>query len=239
MSYLIGGEVFTLQDIENGVLRGNRKGVAQLRRPFSRTDPRLQVSHRSVDPQITVSPTFPQNQQRCRSPSRPLGGAAGRRASHSFCTELRGKGLPTNQNLHTTGKQDSPCHTQGLSDEYAPAVLNVLPQDIDSQLQTAAEAFLENDDACMVDSGKKEVRLSQIFKWYKADFGGTDEKVSAGIVDLFNARQHRDSTLTALSPDLSAPIFFVVVVVAGLGCGAHGRLSEEDQPAGGPFCWED
>ena len=29
----------------------------------------------------------------------------------------------------------------------------------------------------MVDSGKKEVRLSQIFKWYKADFGGTDEKV--------------------------------------------------------------
>lgn len=29
----------------------------------------------------------------------------------------------------------------------------------------------------MVDSGKKEVHLSQIFKWYKADFGGTDEKV--------------------------------------------------------------
>lgn len=29
----------------------------------------------------------------------------------------------------------------------------------------------------MVDSGKNEVRLSQIFKWYKTDFGGTDEKV--------------------------------------------------------------
>lgn len=50
-------------------------------------------------------------------------------------------------------------------------------QDIDSQLRTAAEAFLENDDGCVVDSGKREVRLSQIFKWYKADFGGTDEKV--------------------------------------------------------------
>ena len=50
-------------------------------------------------------------------------------------------------------------------------------QDIDGQLRTAAEAFLENDDACVVDSGKREVRLSQIFKWYKADFGGTDEKV--------------------------------------------------------------
>lgn len=43
VSYLIGGEVFTLQDIENGVLRGNRKGIAQLLRPFSKTDPRLQV----------------------------------------------------------------------------------------------------------------------------------------------------------------------------------------------------
>ena len=51
-------------------------------------------------------------------------------------------------------------------------------QDIDNQLRTAAEAFLENDDGCVVDSGKGEVRLSQIFKWYKADFGGTDEKVA-------------------------------------------------------------
>lgn len=54
----------------------------------------------------------------------------------------------------------------------------LLFQDIDSQLRTAAEAFLENDDGCVVDSGKREVRLSQIFKWYKADFGGTDEKVA-------------------------------------------------------------
>lgn len=44
VSYLIGGEVFTLQDIENGVLRGNRRGVAQILKPFSRNDPRLQVS---------------------------------------------------------------------------------------------------------------------------------------------------------------------------------------------------
>lgn len=50
-------------------------------------------------------------------------------------------------------------------------------KDIDSQLRTAAEAFLENDDGCVVDSGKREVQLSQIFKWYKVDFGGTDEKV--------------------------------------------------------------
>jgi hypothetical protein len=27
--YIIGGEAYSLQDIENGVLRGNRKGVGQ------------------------------------------------------------------------------------------------------------------------------------------------------------------------------------------------------------------
>lgn len=50
VSYFIGGEVFTLQDIENGVLRGNRKGVAQLMKPFSRNDPRLQVSQKEDIP---------------------------------------------------------------------------------------------------------------------------------------------------------------------------------------------
>lgn len=42
----------------------------------------------------------------------------------------------------------------------------------------AAEAFLEADAGCVVDSVKREVKLCQIFKWYKADFGDTDEKVA-------------------------------------------------------------
>ncbi|XP_056887107.1 uncharacterized protein zgc:152951 isoform X2 [Takifugu flavidus] len=127
VSYLIGGEVFTLQDIENGVLRGNRKGMAQLRRPFSKTDPRLQVALPDAEPLI------------------------------HFALNCGAKGCPP--------------------------IKTYTPQDIDSQLRTAAEAFLENDDACVVDSGKKEVRLSQIFKWYKADFGGTDEKLLKWIVE--------------------------------------------------------
>lgn len=49
VSYLIGGEVFSLQDIENGVLRGNRKGVAQILRPFSKSDPRLQVLSQNIN----------------------------------------------------------------------------------------------------------------------------------------------------------------------------------------------
>ncbi|XP_069554586.1 uncharacterized protein [Brachyistius frenatus] len=121
VSYLIGGEVFTLQDIENGVLRGNRKGVAQLLRPFSKTDPRLQMALPDAEPLI------------------------------HFALNCGAKGCPP--------------------------IKTYTPQDIDSQLRTAAEAFLENDDGCVVDSGKREVRLSQIFKWYKADFGGTDDKL--------------------------------------------------------------
>lgn len=51
-SYIISGHVFTLDDIENGVLRGNRKGPAHMFRQFSRTDPRLQFALPSHEPRI-------------------------------------------------------------------------------------------------------------------------------------------------------------------------------------------
>eukprot|EP00063_Salmo_salar_P054603 XP_014029438.1 PREDICTED: glutaredoxin-1 isoform X1 [Salmo salar] len=143
VSYLIGGEVFTLQDIENGVLRGNRKGVAQLLRPFSKTDPRLQVALPDAEPLIH----FALN-----------------------------------------------CGAMGC-----PPIKTYTPQDIDSQLRTAAESFLENDDGCVVDSEKGEVRLSQIFKWYKADFGGTDEKLLNWILEHMGESPKRSSLQSVLS----------------------------------------
>ncbi|XP_061697698.1 uncharacterized protein zgc:152951 isoform X2 [Syngnathoides biaculeatus] len=143
VSYLIGGEVFTLQDIENGVLRGNRKGVAQLRRPFSKTDPRLQVALKDAEPLI------------------------------HFALNCGAKGCPP--------------------------IKTYTPQDIDSQLRRAAEAFLENDDACLVDSEKKEVRLSQIFKWYKVDFGGTDEKLLKWVLKHMGESPKKTSLMGVLS----------------------------------------
>ncbi|XP_030284623.1 uncharacterized protein LOC115588278 isoform X2 [Sparus aurata] len=143
VSYLIGGEVFTLQDIENGVLRGNRKGVAQLLKPFSKTDPRLQVALPDAEPLI------------------------------HFALNCGAKGCPP--------------------------IKTYTPQDIDGQLRTAAEAFLENDDACVVDSGKREVRLSQIFKWYKADFGGTDEKLLNWVVEHMGESPKKTSLQGVLS----------------------------------------
>lgn len=151
VSYLIGGEVFTLQDIENGVLRGNRKGVAQLLKPFSKTDPRLQVALPDAEPLI------------------------------HFALNCGAKGCPP--------------------------IKTYTPQDIDSQLRTAAEAFLENDDACMVDSGKREVRLSQIFKWYKADFGGTDEKLLKWVVEHMGDSPKKTSLQGVLSAGKTKIIF--------------------------------
>ncbi|XP_072542493.1 uncharacterized protein [Salminus brasiliensis] len=143
VSYLIGGEVFTLEDIENGVLRGNRKGVAQLLKPFSKNDPRLQVALPDAEPLI------------------------------HFALNCGAKGCPP--------------------------IKTYTPQGIDSQLRIAAEAFLENDDGCMVDSVKGEVKLSQLFKWYKVDFGGTDEKLLNWVADHMGPSQKKLSLKTLLS----------------------------------------
>ncbi|XP_058248713.1 uncharacterized protein zgc:152951 [Hemibagrus wyckioides] len=143
VSYLIGGEVFTLQDIENGVLRGNRKGIAQLLKPFSKNDPRLQVSLPEAEPLI------------------------------HFALNCGAKGCP-------------PIRTY-------------TSKDIGSQLRTAAEAFLEADDGCIVESMKREVKLSQIFKWYKADFGDTDEQLLNWVLNHMRASQKKTSLKTLLS----------------------------------------
>ncbi|KAJ8253154.1 hypothetical protein GJAV_G00209720 [Gymnothorax javanicus] len=137
VSYLIGGEVFTLQDIENGVLRGNKKGLGNLMKPFSKSDPRLKVALPRVEPLI------------------------------HFALNCGAKGCPP--------------------------IKTYTAKDIDSQLRIAAEAFLENDDSCRVDADKGEVKLSQIFQWYKGDFGDTDEKMLQWISNHMSDSQKKSS----------------------------------------------
>ncbi|XP_021375341.1 uncharacterized protein LOC110464448 [Mizuhopecten yessoensis] len=50
--YIIGGESYSLQDIENGVLRANRKGVGMFTRPFSQSEPRFKVALEKHEPLI-------------------------------------------------------------------------------------------------------------------------------------------------------------------------------------------
>jgi hypothetical protein len=41
----------------------------------------------------------------------------------------------------------------------------------------AAEAFLDGDDGIQINMSKKEIKLSMIFKWYREDFGKTNDEV--------------------------------------------------------------
>ena len=51
-SYMIGGHQYSLQDIEHGILRGNRKGPGQFKKPFNKGDPRAEAAVHEVDPRI-------------------------------------------------------------------------------------------------------------------------------------------------------------------------------------------
>ncbi|XP_043928080.1 uncharacterized protein LOC122802493 isoform X3 [Protopterus annectens] len=64
-----------------------------------------------------------------------------------------------------------------------PPIKTYTPKDIDQQLRAAGEAFLAGKDGCFVNIEKKEIHLNQIFKWYKTDFGDTDEKVVQWVLD--------------------------------------------------------
>ena len=50
--YIISGDVYNLQDIENGILRGNKKGVGMLSPPFSSGDKRKSVALETCEPLI-------------------------------------------------------------------------------------------------------------------------------------------------------------------------------------------
>ncbi|XP_072118290.1 uncharacterized protein [Mobula birostris] len=127
ISYKIGGKVFSLNDIQNGVLRGNRKGPAQVTKPFSKNDQRLKVALEGVEPLIHFALNY---------------GAIS-----------------------------------------CPPIKIYAAEDVDNQLKISAEAFLDCADGCQVNVSRKEVGLSQIFKQYKIDFGGTNEKLLKWVLE--------------------------------------------------------
>ncbi|XP_065062483.1 uncharacterized protein LOC135689250 isoform X2 [Rhopilema esculentum] len=126
VSYVIGGQVYSLNEIENGILRSNRKPLGSFRRPFSKNDPRLQVALEEPEPKI------------------------------HFALVCGAKSCP-------------PIKTYSA-------------KDIDNQLKLAAESFLEGDD-CVVEMTKREVKLSQILKWYKEDFGKTKANILQWVME--------------------------------------------------------
>lgn len=52
-----------------------------------------------------------------------------------------------------------------------PPIKTFSGEEVQSQLEVASNAFLENDDALKINMDKGVVELSQLFKWYAEDFG--------------------------------------------------------------------
>ena len=120
--YEIGGYRFSLNDIEHGILRTNRRHPYRLWKPFRHRDSRLAFSLQPMDPRIHFTLV-------CGARS---------------------------------------CPPIGF---YEAA-------QIDFQLQLAAESFI-NSPQVRVFPEEGITSVSMIFKWYKADFGGTRD----GLID--------------------------------------------------------
>eukprot|EP01083_Nonionella_stella_P023892 66094_1 len=117
--YHIGGYDYSLDDMENGVLRGNRVGPGKLQRQFSGDDPRKETICKNVDPRIHFALV-------CGAKS-------------------------------------------------CPPIKLFAAKSINEDLTLAAEAFLEDEVTLDVKSG--DVTLSMIFKWFRQDFGKSDEDI--------------------------------------------------------------
>jgi hypothetical protein len=120
VTYEIGGFHFSLNEIEHGILRGNRRHPYRLFRPFRKKDPRWEFSVTPLDPRIHFTLV-------CGARS---------------------------------------CPPIGFYE----------PEQIDSQLQLAAESFI-NSPQVKILLEEKTVLISKIFKWYRSDFDGSDNAV--------------------------------------------------------------
>jgi hypothetical protein len=122
-SYIIGGLVFSLNDIENGILRGNKPSPVPLSsEPFkSRELEKLNLCI-ELDPRI------------------------------HFALNCGAKGCPP---------------------------IGVYTADnLDSQLDRATRGYLNET---VVDSSKNTIHIPMLFKWYRSDFGNSDDEMISWI----------------------------------------------------------
>ncbi len=135
LKYNIGGHLFSLNDMEHGILRGNSRPPYRLFRPFGSGDPRLPFTVSGVDPRIHFTLV-------CGSRSCPPIG---------FYTSDR----------------------------------------IDEQLDVATTSFI-NSPEVEVTPSENLLRISQIFRWYRRDFGGTHSAVIEFLLQHLDAGEKRD-----------------------------------------------
>jgi len=142
MVYEIGEFRFSLNEMEHGILRGNRRPPYRLLRPFREKDPRLEFTVIPLDPRIHFALV---------------------------------------------------CGAQSC-----PAIGFYEAEKIDSQLQLAAMSFINSPQVKILPQ-ERTVLISQIFKWYKVDFEGSNKALIETLLSLLDEgenksflQQHRD-----------------------------------------------
>ena len=135
LKYDIGGHLFSLSDIEHGILRGNSRPPYGLFKPFGHDDPRLTFGVTSLDPRIHFTLV-------CGSRSCPPIG---------FYTSER----------------------------------------IEEQLELATASFINSPEVEIIPS-ENLLRISQIFRWYRRDFGGSDTSIIQFLLQYLDAGEKRD-----------------------------------------------
>ncbi len=118
VTYEIGGFRFSLNEMEHGILRGNRRPPYGLLKPFRRKDPRMEFTITPLDPRIHFALV---------------------------------------------------CGARSC-----PPIAFYEADEIDSQLQLAAESFINSPQVKILPQ-EGTVSISKIFKWYQGDFGGNDD----------------------------------------------------------------
>lgn len=135
VTYEIGGFLFSLNDMEHGILRGNQRPPYRFFKPFGKKDPRKDFSVQPMDPRIHFALVC---------------GAAS-----------------------------------------CPPISFYEADQIDFQLQLAAESFI-NSPEVQVLPGDKLLLLSMIFKWYKGDFGGSDQALMDMILRFLDEGEKKN-----------------------------------------------
>jgi hypothetical protein len=135
LKYDIGGYLFSMNDVEHGILRGNSRPPYGFFRPFRPGDPRLAFIVSPMDPRIHFTLV-------CGSRSCPPIG---------FYTSER----------------------------------------IEEQLDLATASFVNSPEVEILPS-ENLLRISQIFRWYRRDFGGNRKAIIGFILRHLDAGEKKN-----------------------------------------------
>ena len=135
IAYEIGEYRFSLNDIEHGILRGNRRQPYRLRKPFRHGDARTGFSFQPMDPRIHFALV-------CGARS---------------------------------------CPPIGFYEA----------DQIDFQLELAAVSFINSPQVKILPE-ESLAFISMIFKWYRADFGGTQEGLLDTLLRFLDDGEKKD-----------------------------------------------